>query len=112
MRANESLSELRAAAVHWIDSDKRVSAPAGEIFAYRITTYRAPITRLSEITLDSVHLEDIKAYTYFALSGAAVCSFLLEIWTNDLTRRLLRIDSEKVGYDNALKTLTEFLSKH
>ena len=110
MRANEPLSELRAAAVHWVASDKR--AEAGETFAYRITTYRAPITRLSEITLDGVHLEDIKAYTYFALSGAAVCSFLLEIWTNDLSRRLLRIDSERVGYGNALKALTDYLSKH
>lgn len=110
MNANEALSELRSAAVGWVASDKR--AEAGETFAYRITTYRAPNVRTAEISLNGAIWDAIKAYTYFALSGEQLSAFEVAIWTNDLSRRLLRIDSEKVGYGNAIKALTEFLSKH
>jgi hypothetical protein len=106
----QPLSDLRAAAVDWMNADKQQQA-AGETFACRITTYKASNVRVSEFTLNDASLEDIKAYTYFALNRPPYYAFEVVIWTNELTRLLLRIDSEKVGYDKAIKTLTDYFKQ-
>jgi hypothetical protein len=108
---NKSLSDLRAAAVHWVASDGQTSA-SGEKLAYHIAIYKASNLRVTEITLYDTNWDAIKAHTYFALHRDKIYAFEVDIFTDDLERRLLRIDSEQSGYDNAIKTLTEFLSKH
>lgn len=110
---NEALDTLRAAAVAFVNADKQQQAAApGETFACRITTYKAINVRVTEFTLYGTNWDAIKAHTYFALSRSQIYAFEVAIWTNDLERLLLRIDAEKVGYDNAVKQLAEFLSKH